>query len=162
MHTHEICPPLLTHPGWHLLTHTCTRSHTHRDRCHTLERWAAIQSTWGARGYGALLKGTSAVTRKWTATPPTVSSPIFERWKNRGSNRQSSGYWTTHSHHWAKAFQGQKTYIIPPLSSRFAQEPLSSWTCPENLQRDATRRHPNQMPCCKAFSQLLFRTFSEA
>ena len=46
MHTHEICPPLLTLPGWHLLTHTCTctGSHTRGDRCHTLERWAAIHS----------------------------------------------------------------------------------------------------------------------
>ena len=26
MHTHKICPPLLTHPGRHLLTHTCTDS----------------------------------------------------------------------------------------------------------------------------------------
>ena len=75
MHTYEICPPLLTHPGWHLLT--CTGSHTHGDRCHTLERWAAIHSVRGAWGYSALLKGTLAVARRWTATPPAVSSPIF-------------------------------------------------------------------------------------
>ena len=24
MHTHGTCPPLSAHPGWHLLTHTCT------------------------------------------------------------------------------------------------------------------------------------------
>ena len=73
MHTYEICPPLLTHPGRHLLTHTCTGSHTYRDRCHTLERWAAIHSAQGAWGYSALLKGTSDMTRRWTATPPAVS-----------------------------------------------------------------------------------------
>ena len=28
MHTHEICPPLLTHPGWHLLTHAHAQGHT--------------------------------------------------------------------------------------------------------------------------------------
>ena len=81
MHTlHELScnyPPLLTHPGRHLLTHTCTGSHTYRDRCHTLERWAAIHSAQGAWGYGALLKGTSDVTRRWTATPPAVSPPIL-------------------------------------------------------------------------------------
>ena len=73
MHAHNICPPLLTHPGWHLLTHTCTGSHTHRDRCHTLEQWAAIHRAWGAWGYSALLKGTSTMTRRWTDTPPAVN-----------------------------------------------------------------------------------------
>ena len=33
IHTHKMYPLLLTHPGWHLLTCTCT--HTHRDRCHS-------------------------------------------------------------------------------------------------------------------------------
>ena len=45
----------------------------------------------GSMGYGALLKGTSAVTRRWTATPPAVSSPIFDWWE-WGSNRQPSGW----------------------------------------------------------------------
>ena len=40
---------------WHLLTCTCTWSHTLRDRCCTLERWTAIHR--GAWAYGALLKG---------------------------------------------------------------------------------------------------------
>ena len=34
---------------------------------------------WG--GYVTLLKGTSAVARRWTAAPPAVSSPIFEQWE---------------------------------------------------------------------------------
>ena len=92
MHTHEICPRLLTRPGWHLLTHTCTGSHTHRDRCRTLERWAAKHSARGAWGYCALLKGTSAVARRWTATPPAVSPPIFLERQEWESNRQPPGY----------------------------------------------------------------------
>ena len=82
MHTHEICPPLLSHPGWHLLTHT------HRDRCHTLELWAAVQSTWGAWGYSALLEGSSAMTARWTDTPPAVSFINLFDWREWESNRQ--------------------------------------------------------------------------
>ena len=36
--------------------------------------------------------------------------------------------------------------IIPPASPGSAPGPPLSRTCPENLQREATRRHPNQMP----------------
>ena len=53
-------------------------SHMHM---HTLietgGQWATIHSARGAWGYSALLKGTSAVTRRWTATPPAVSPPIL-------------------------------------------------------------------------------------
>jgi len=65
---------------------------------YTLERWAANHSAQGAWRYGALLKGTSAVARRWTATPPAGSSPIFEQWEWE-SNRQPSGHWTIHFHH---------------------------------------------------------------
>ena len=109
MHTHEICPPLLTHPGWHLLTHTCT--HTHRDRCHTLERWATIHSTRGAWGYSALLKGTSAMTRRWTAPLQLSVHQSYEWWK-WGLIRQPSGHGTTHSHHWATAARTSVPAII--------------------------------------------------
>jgi len=51
-------------------THAHAQCHTHGDRCHTLEQWVAIHSAWGAWGYSALLKGTSA-------TPPAVGSPIY-------------------------------------------------------------------------------------
>jgi len=78
---HKSTPPHLTHPGWHLLnTHMHKVTHSWREMSYTLERWAAIHSARGAWGYGALLKGTSAVARRWTATPPVVSSPIFEGW----------------------------------------------------------------------------------
>ena len=69
---HGICPPLLTHPGWHLLN-IHAHGHTLRERCHTLEQWAANHSARGAWGYSALLKGTSAVARRWTDTPSAVS-----------------------------------------------------------------------------------------
>ena len=34
MHTHEICPPLLTHPGWHLLTHAHAHTVIETDAIH--------------------------------------------------------------------------------------------------------------------------------
>jgi len=46
---HEIAPPHLTHPGWHLLEHTCTGSHSQRKMPYILEQWAAIHSARGAR-----------------------------------------------------------------------------------------------------------------
>ena len=80
----EICPSLLTHPGlntqMHMHMHRVT--HIHGDRCHTLERWAANHSTWGAWGYGALLKGTSGVARRWTDTPQSLSGKNGNRIAN--------------------------------------------------------------------------------
>jgi len=69
MHMYEICPQLLTHPGWHMLN-----THTHGDRCHTLGQWAANHSTWGTWGYSALLKGTLAMARR---TPGAVRFTNF-------------------------------------------------------------------------------------
>ena len=45
-----------------------------------------------------------------------------------------------------EGFPGQKGHIIPPASPGSALGPPPSRTCPENLQREATRRHPNQVP----------------
>jgi len=53
--------------------------------------------------------------------------------------------WTTQFNS-SEAFPGQKGYIIPPASSGSAPGSPSSRTCLKNLQREATRRHPNQMP----------------
>ena len=48
-------------PDWHLLNHIHAHAHAHarahahahaqdhEDRCHTLEQWPAIHSTWGAQ-----------------------------------------------------------------------------------------------------------------
>ncbi len=44
-----------------------------------------------------------------------------------------------------KTFPGQMRYIIPPACSGSTQGYPTSWTCPENLQRKAPRRHPDQM-----------------
>lgn len=43
-------------------------------------------------------------------------------------------------------FPGQMRHIIPPAASGSATESPPSCLCPENLQREASRRHPNQMP----------------
>ncbi|KAF7653207.1 hypothetical protein LDENG_00085630 [Lucifuga dentata] len=43
-------------------------------------------------------------------------------------------------------FPGQVRYVIPPGYSGSAPGSPPSWTCPENLQREVYRRHPNQMP----------------
>ena len=40
----------------------------------------------------------------------------------------------------------KRDHMIPPECFGSAPGPPKSWTCPENLQREATRRHPNQMP----------------
>ena len=60
---------------------------------HILEWWTANYSAQGV--WGALLNGTSAVTRRWTATPPAVCPPILLLISEWGLNRQPSGYWTT-------------------------------------------------------------------
>ena len=41
---------------------------------------------------------------------------------------------------------GQMRYVIAPVSSWATQGSVPSWTCPENLQREALRAHPDQMP----------------
>ncbi|KAF7642704.1 hypothetical protein LDENG_00252660 [Lucifuga dentata] len=48
----------------------------------------------------------------------------------------SSSSWDT------EAFPGQMGYVIPSACS--GSPP--SQTCPENLQREVFRKHPNQMP----------------
>ena len=45
-----------------------------------------------------------------------------------------------------EAFPGQKRYIIPPAGSGSASASPPSRTCPENLERQAPGRHPDQMP----------------
>ena len=84
---------------WHLLTCTCTWSHTLRDRCCTLERWTAIHR--GAWAYGALLKG----PQPWQGgeLPPLQLSVHQSFLSGESGNHQPSGYWTTYSHHWATA-----------------------------------------------------------
>ncbi len=44
-----------------------------------------------------------------------------------------------------EAFLGQMRYRIPPVSSGSALGSPPSLTCLEYLQRDVSRRHPNQM-----------------
>ena len=53
----------------------------------------ANYSTQG--GWGALLKGTSAVTRRWTATPSAVCPPILLWSSEWRLNHLPSGYCTT-------------------------------------------------------------------
>jgi len=73
---HKISPPHSTHPGWHLLN---THMHKHR-----VTHWCG--------GQPITAPGEHADT-----VPCSVSSPIECReWE---SNRQPSGYWTTHSNH---------------------------------------------------------------
>jgi len=62
---HEICPPLLTYPGWHTHGHTLIET----DAIH----WSGGQPITAPREHGGLLKGTSAVARRWTDTPLAVS-----------------------------------------------------------------------------------------
>ena len=90
IHTHEICPPLLTHPGWH--THAQGHTHIETDAIH----WTGGQLFTASGEHGGM-----GVPRRWTATPPAVSFTNLFEW--RDSNRQPSGYWTTHSNHWATA-----------------------------------------------------------
>ncbi|XP_056134186.1 transcription factor 25 isoform X2 [Lampris incognitus] len=45
-----------------------------------------------------------------------------------------------------KAFPCQIGHVVPPANSGSTPGFPPIWTCPENLQRKAPRRHPNQMP----------------
>ncbi|XP_056157043.1 uncharacterized protein LOC130131390 [Lampris incognitus] len=45
-----------------------------------------------------------------------------------------------------KVFPGQIGHVVPPASSGSTPGSPPSWTCLENPQRKAPRRHPNQMP----------------
>jgi len=46
-----------------------------------------------------------------------------------------------------EVFQGQKGYVIPLVSSGSTPGFIPSWKClKKNLQGEATRRHPKQMP----------------
>ncbi|MEQ2228679.1 hypothetical protein ILYODFUR_011333 [Ilyodon furcidens] len=45
-----------------------------------------------------------------------------------------------------KAFPGQPRDIVPPACPGSSSGPPHSATCPEHLTREASRRHPNQMP----------------
>ena len=86
---HKISPTHLTHPGWHLLnTHMHTVTHSRRLMPYT----GAVGSHSQCLAQGHLGHG-----RRWTDTPPAVSSLIFE-WQEWESNRQPSNYWT-HSNH---------------------------------------------------------------
>ena len=58
-----------------------------------LEWWTANYSAQGV--WGALLKGTSAVARRWIANPSAVSPPFLYLSSEWGLNRQPSGYWMT-------------------------------------------------------------------
>ncbi|XP_049457572.1 uncharacterized protein LOC125904284 isoform X3 [Epinephelus fuscoguttatus] len=46
----------------------------------------------------------------------------------------------------SKAFPGKMRYVIPPVCSGSAPGPRTSGTCLKHLQREAPRRHPDQMP----------------
>jgi len=123
---------ILTHPGVHPVEHTHT--HTHTCTCTVLEQWAANYSARGAWGYGALLKSTSAVTRRWTATPPALSPPILFLSGERGSNRQPSGQWTA----------TLTTEPRPPNWATAAHVCLIVWLCV--LPRQTEDRWPTL--CC--------------
>jgi len=45
-----------------------------------------------------------------------------------------------------EAFSGQRGHIIPPTSPGSAPGPPPSRTCPKKPPKEATRRHPYQMP----------------
>lgn len=45
-----------------------------------------------------------------------------------------------------EAFPGQMGHIIPSVSSGSTVESPPSWTCPEDLQREVSRRLPNRRP----------------
>uniref|UniRef100_A0A8C6NX42 Ig-like domain-containing protein n=1 Tax=Nothobranchius furzeri TaxID=105023 RepID=A0A8C6NX42_NOTFU len=47
-----------------------------------------------------------------------------------------------------KAFPGQVRDIVPPPCPGSTFRPSPGWTFPENLTREASRRHPNQIPSC--------------
>lgn len=47
--------------------------------------------------------------------------------------------------------------VIPPASSGSTSGSPLSWMCPEDLQRDVPRRHPNQMPKTKSAGSFLLR-----
>ena len=82
---------------WQKHAYKCMNKNRHKNvwkkYTHILEWWTANYSTQGI--WDALLKGTAAVTRRWTATRPAVCPPIILLSSEWGLNHQPSGYWTT-------------------------------------------------------------------
>jgi len=78
------------------------------------------------------------------------SSYFLDLWRRhpliRGRVAEATGPVGKPWHLSPQAFTGQKGHIISPASPGSALGPPPSRMCLENLQREATRRHPNQMP----------------
>ena len=86
----------LSHPGWHLLKHTLIET----DAIH----WSGGHSQHpGSMGVRCLAQGHLS-SDKEVNCPPS-SCQFTNLLSGESGDRQPSGYWTTHTHHWATAAQ---------------------------------------------------------
>jgi len=96
MHTYEICPPLLTHPGWYLLTHTCTCTGSHTNRESSIHCSGGQPFTAPGEHGGTV--SCSRAPQPWQGgeLPPLQLSvhQSFERW-DWGLNRLQVIGWPT-------------------------------------------------------------------
>ena len=83
---------------------------------------------------------------------PSIISCLSEVWSQREPVQEGNPDIPLPSHTFQlllgdpEAIPEQRGHIIPPASHGSAPGPPPSRMCSENLQREATRRHPNLMP----------------
>ena len=91
---HKVSPPLLTHPGWHLLnTHAQGHTLMETDAIH----WGGKQPFTAPREHGGTVS-CSRAPRPWRGGGLSAVS-FTNLWREWESNGQPSGYWTTRSNH---------------------------------------------------------------
>ena len=98
---HKISPPHLTHPGWHLLnTHLHRVTHSWKQMPYT----GAVGSHSQRPGSkGGLALGHLSHGKEVDWHPSSCQFHQSFEWRERESNHQPSGFWTTNSNHWATA-----------------------------------------------------------
>ena len=88
---HEICPPLLTYPGWHTHGHTLIET----DAIH----WSGGQPITAPREHGIRCLAQRHLSRGKEVALPLLQLSVHQSILRGESGNRPSRYWTTHSNH---------------------------------------------------------------